>query len=323
MLKKGNWRKNSLTNQEPRSENRWKKTRCVVFDRSSIQKNTRFSSQSFPSDQVNCWRVLEDLSRMYPILFHIHPGFCVRLHFSIDCFDCRRTTRLRQCVRFSRIQILFADHVYRPSAVDSKFSCFKCKILRWRQAPIFWKWEDYCCFIFSSIFGHFWPSCNTGSFEQMYPSEGFWSRMWAWRFMDLVSLTCRIDFSTFEFYRKIDEYFGASIFWNTEPKCFVIFQDSHFAFFTIFFRIFAIMFILWSVVIKSPKSSDLGTTFSSAEVSLNSCCHSGNSCVLLCTSDSPFWFSASVDSRSDSFPKHFLRTCTSSGYWIFGVSFER
>ena len=46
----------------------------------------------------------------------------MRLHFSIGCYDYRGTTRLRQSIHFSRIQILFADHVHRRSGVYNKFS---------------------------------------------------------------------------------------------------------------------------------------------------------------------------------------------------------
>ena len=43
----------------------------------------------------------------------------MRLHFTIGCYDYRRTTRLRQSIHFSRIQVLFADHVHRRSGVDN------------------------------------------------------------------------------------------------------------------------------------------------------------------------------------------------------------
>ena len=59
----------------------------------------------------------------------------MRLHFSIGCYDHRRTTRFRQSIHFSRIEILFADHVHRRSGVDNKFSFLRFKM--WcRQAPI-------------------------------------------------------------------------------------------------------------------------------------------------------------------------------------------
>ena len=79
----------------------------------------------------------------------------MRLHLSIGCFDCRRTTRLRQCFQISRNQFFFAGYVHRRSGVDRKFSCFEWKILR--RAPIFWKWKE-CCLIFFFIFGYFGPT---------------------------------------------------------------------------------------------------------------------------------------------------------------------
>ena len=46
----------------------------------------------------------------------------MRLHLSIVCYDYRRTTRFRQSIHFSIIQVLFADHMRRRSEFDNKFS---------------------------------------------------------------------------------------------------------------------------------------------------------------------------------------------------------
>ena len=46
----------------------------------------------------------------------------MRLHFSIGCYDRRRTSRRRQNFQFSGIQILFADHVHRRTKVHNTFS---------------------------------------------------------------------------------------------------------------------------------------------------------------------------------------------------------
>ena len=75
----------------------------------------------------------------------------MRLHFSIGCYYYRRTTRLRQSIHFSRIQVLFADHVHRRSGVNNKFSLLRFKIWWRRQAPIFRRWEE-CWFIFTFNF---------------------------------------------------------------------------------------------------------------------------------------------------------------------------
>ena len=59
---------------------------------------------------------------------------------------------------------------------------------------------------------------------QIIASDGFWSRMLAWRNTASVNRTYRIGFSMFELFRKIDEDFGGSISWNTQPNCRVIFN---------------------------------------------------------------------------------------------------
>ena len=58
---------------------------------------------------------------------------------------------------------------------------------------------------------------------QIIPSDGFWSRMSAWRTTAFVKLTHQIGFRVFELFRKIDEDVG-SMSWNTQPNCRVIFS---------------------------------------------------------------------------------------------------
>ena len=58
-----------------------------------------------------------------------------------------------------------------------------------------------------------------GSPEQIFPSDFFWSRMLAWFNTALVNWTLRIGFSMFELFCKIDEDFGGSISWDTQPNC--------------------------------------------------------------------------------------------------------
>ena len=50
----------------------------------------------------------------------------MRLHFSIGCYDYRRT-RLRQGIHFSIIQVLYADHMHRRFGLHNKFSFLKFK----------------------------------------------------------------------------------------------------------------------------------------------------------------------------------------------------
>ena len=103
------------------------------------------SSQSFPGDKTAGVFSRTFIVKNIPNSL-THCGLFMRLHFSIGCYDYRRTTRLRQRIHFSRIQVLFADHVHRRSRVYNKFSFLKFKI--WcRQAPIFRRWEECCSFL--------------------------------------------------------------------------------------------------------------------------------------------------------------------------------
>ena len=63
-----------------------------------------------------------------------------------------------------------------------------------------------------------------GSPGHINPSEGFWSRMSAWRATAFSNLTHWIGFRMFEPFRKIDQDFGGTISWNTQPNCRVHFS---------------------------------------------------------------------------------------------------
>ena len=75
------------------------------------------------SERRYCWRVFEDLhSQEYTHFLDIHCSLFMRLHFSIGGYDYRRTTRFRQRIHLSIIQVIFAEHMHRRSGVDNKFS---------------------------------------------------------------------------------------------------------------------------------------------------------------------------------------------------------
>ena len=199
------------------------------------------------SERQYCWRILEDFhSQEFFQFFDIHCGLFMRLHFSIGCFDYRRITRFRQSIHVSISQVLVADHVHRRSGVDNKFSFLKFGI--WcRQTPIFPKVRRMLLCFSPVIVGYLRPASTLlhghlalatlsvpetdphnfealgsrwwGSPGQIIPSEGFWSRMSAWRTTAFANFTHRIGFRVSKLFRKIDEDFGGSIFWNTQPNC--------------------------------------------------------------------------------------------------------
>ena len=144
-----------------------------------------------------------------------------------------------------------ADHVHRRSGVHNKSSFLMFKSWWCRQAPIFRRWEE-CCFDASpSILWYFWPTSTLlhgpialaipslpetdpknlehwGYAHEVHLGKSFQAdsclEMLAWRTTALVNWTHRIGFRMFQLFRKIDEDFGGSIFWNTQPNCRVIFS---------------------------------------------------------------------------------------------------
>ena len=49
----------------------------------------------------NCWRILEDFHcQEYIQFFDLNCGLFIRLHFTIGCYDRRRTSRRRHGFQF-------------------------------------------------------------------------------------------------------------------------------------------------------------------------------------------------------------------------------
>ena len=89
----------------------------------------------------------------------------MRLHFTIGCYNRRRTSRCRHGFQLSGIQILFADHVHRRTGVYNKFSFlwFNCDGADRHQFSEGEKNVVLCFFfVFGDIFGQP-PRCFTGT----------------------------------------------------------------------------------------------------------------------------------------------------------------
>ena len=71
-----------------------------------------------------------------------------------------------------------------------------------------------------------WGYADEVHHGQISPSEGFWSRMSCVTCNGFREFTHRIGFRMSELFRKIDEDFGGSISWNTQPNC-RVFDELH------------------------------------------------------------------------------------------------
>ena len=94
---------------------------------------------------------------------------------------------------------------------------------------------------------------------QIIPSDGFCSRMLAWRDTALRNRTHRIGFSMIELFRKIDVDLSGSISWQYANQLSCNFQHSHCTFVTILVRPFAGLFINLAMRMKAlfPKSASI------------------------------------------------------------------
>ena len=80
--------------------------RLWFLDRWSTHKSIRVHRKPFPAIKLLAYPRRVSLSRIYPILWH-KSGLFMRLHFSIGCYDCRRTSQRRQSIHFSSFEVLF------------------------------------------------------------------------------------------------------------------------------------------------------------------------------------------------------------------------
>ena len=193
------------------------------------------------SERQHCRRAFEDFHSQEYIpnsLTYTIASSCV-LHFSIGGYDYRKTTRFRQGIHFSIIQVLFADHM--QSTTNSRSSSLRVDASK----HLFSEGEKNvalsCSFNFNTLLASFHAasrapcSCHSvsswdrssnfgalglrwwGSPGQIIPSEGFWSRILVWRAIAFVNFTRWIGLCMFMLFRRID--FGGFMSWNTQPNC--------------------------------------------------------------------------------------------------------
>ena len=165
----------------------------------------------------------------------------MRLHFTIGCYNCRRTSWCRHGFHFNIIQILFADHVHRRSGVYSKFSFFWFIGLMVQADTNFPKVRRMLFYFFSENFKIFLAnfhaasrahrSCHSvfswdrssnlealglrwwGSLGQIIPKDGFLHDVTRLQWIEHIGL------ASVELFRKIVVDFGGSISWHTQPNC--------------------------------------------------------------------------------------------------------
>ena len=75
----------------------------VVFDHWSTRMSIRVHRKASPAKELLAYPRGVSLSRFFQF-FDINCGLFTRLHFSIGCYDYRRTTRLRQSIHFSKFK---------------------------------------------------------------------------------------------------------------------------------------------------------------------------------------------------------------------------
>ena len=257
MLKKASLRKNSLINQEPRSVRSFPVLHCIripFFTRSGFwplihSYEYPCSSQSFPSDNT-----AGVLSRTF-IVKNISNSLTYTVASSCVCTSplaVMTVVGLHDCVKVS-ISASFKSFLLimcidaPESTTNSRSSGSRVDGASRHQfsegeknAALFFSFnfKDILASLHAASRAHrsshsvsSWDRSSNfgalglrwrGSPGQIIPSDGFLSRLSVWRTTAFVKFTHRIGFRMFELFRKIDEDFGGSIPWNTQPNCRVI-----------------------------------------------------------------------------------------------------
>ena len=197
------------------------------------------------SKRQYCWRVFEDFQcQEFIQFFDIHRCFFMRLHFSIGGYDYRKTTQVRQkypksaslksfllimCMdapewttnsRSSSLRLDASKHQFSEGEKNVALSCSFCLGTFLASFHAASKAPCSCHSVSSrersSNFGALGPR-SWGSPAQIFPSEGFWPRMCAWRATASVNFTRWIGLCMSELFRKIG--FGGFMSWKTQPNC--------------------------------------------------------------------------------------------------------
>ena len=184
------------------------------------------------------------LSKEYIQFFDIRCYLFMRLHFTIGCYDYRRTTRLvNLSISASLKSLLLIMCIDAPESTTNSRSSG----LRFDPGRHLFSEGGKNVALFSPlILCYFWPPSTllrghlalatlspletdpqilehwryadeVHSPGQINPSEGFWSRILVWRAIAFVSFTRWIGLCMSKLFRRID--FGGVMSWNTQPNC--------------------------------------------------------------------------------------------------------
>ena len=143
----------------------------------------------------------------------VNCSLFIRRHFTIGCYNRRRTSRCRHGFQFSGIQNLFADHVHRRTWVHNKFS-FLPKVRRMLLflAPLILR---YFWPVSTLLHGHIalaipsllesdpqvlgrWDCADEDHLDKSFQAMDFGLECWRNAIRLLVNRTHRIGFSVFE-----------------------------------------------------------------------------------------------------------------------------
>ena len=143
------------------------------------------------SERQYCWRVLEDFhSQEYIQIFDVHNCLFMCVHFSIGGHDYRRTTRFRQGIHFSVIQVLLADHMHRRSRSPQQI--LRSSGLRIDAGRnLFSESEKNVALCSPLIITHFWPASTLASrapLATLLPLEIDPQILESWAYADEVHL---------------------------------------------------------------------------------------------------------------------------------------
>ena len=210
--------------------------RDVVFDRWSTHVSIHVHRKAFPA--INCWRILEDFHCQEfsnSLTLIVASSFVCTSPLAVitvvGLLDVGTVSNSAEFKTFLLIMCIDAPEAGRHQFSESERNVVLCFSFNFRiflaslraasrahrSCHSVSSWDRSCNF--GALGLRWW-----GSPGQIIPSDGLWSWMLAWRHKASVNRTYRIGFSMFELFRKIDEDFGGSISWDTQPNCRVFFS---------------------------------------------------------------------------------------------------
>ena len=157
------------------------------------------------------------------LFMRLHLKFLIQRNSSPFCWSCTSTLRSPQQFLFPQVWGLMAQESTKFPKAGRLFNVSHWILgYVWRTSALL---HGHIALAIPSLpetdpqILEDWGYSDEDHLGKSFQAMDSWSRMLAWRTTAFKNRTHRIGFSIFELFRKIDQEFGGSMSWSTQPNC--------------------------------------------------------------------------------------------------------